>query len=41
LNSRKREKFLKYLASEKVINTLREKGFDEVSKKVLTALDNI
>lgn len=41
LNSRKREQFLKYLASEKVINTLREKGFNEVSKKILTALDNI
>ncbi len=41
LNSRKREQFLKYIASEKVINTLREKGFNEVSKKILTALDNI
>jgi precorrin-2 dehydrogenase/sirohydrochlorin ferrochelatase len=41
LNSRKREKFLKYLASEKVIHALRKKGFNEVSKKILTELDNL
>lgn len=38
-DSKKREKFLKYLASEPIVNALRNKGFNEASQKVLAALE--
>lgn len=37
-DSKKREKFLKYLASEPIVDTLRNNGFNETSRKVLAAL---
>lgn len=40
-NDKKREKFLKFIASDKIIRTLREKGFKEVSERISEALENI
>ncbi len=38
-DNKKREKFLKSLASEEVFNTLRNEGFSATSKKILTSLN--
>ncbi len=40
-NDKKRGKFLKFIASDKIIRTLRKKGFKEVSETILEALENI
>jgi precorrin-2 dehydrogenase/sirohydrochlorin ferrochelatase len=40
-NDKKREKFLKSLASEELLNTLRNKGFRNAQKRILASLDNI
>lgn len=39
-DNKKREKFLKSLASEKIFNTLRKEGFPAVSKKIQTLLNS-
>ncbi len=39
-DNKKREKFLKSLASEKIFNTLRKKGFPAVSKEIQTLLNS-
>lgn len=40
-DKKKRERFLKSLASAEILRSLRTKGFQVVSKTVLTALDNL
>jgi precorrin-2 dehydrogenase/sirohydrochlorin ferrochelatase len=40
-DNKKREKFLKALASEEIFNTLKSKGLNAVSKKILNHLDRI
>ena len=40
-NDKKREKFLKFIASDKIIRTLRGKGFKEVSERISEALEKI
>ncbi len=40
-SDKKRVKFLKFVASDKIIRTLRKKGFKEVSERISEALENI
>lgn len=40
-NDKKREQFLKSLASERLLDTLRSKGFSTVQKEILSSLDSI
>ncbi len=40
-NNKKRERFLKSLASEEIFSTLRDKGLNIVSEKILTSLNSM
>jgi precorrin-2 dehydrogenase/sirohydrochlorin ferrochelatase len=41
MNNKKREKFLKSLASQELFNALRNKGFTAINKEILTSLNSM